>query len=494
MVFILLLKLLISTFIFASDPILASVIEGGSLEDRGLLIIKTDMGVFAGGFTLSDNFSHLTGSYKGGKDIFLIKLSNDLSQVQKGIYYGGSGDEEIFDIKVDTSGYIYVAGYTSSPEICEGTSVKKALVLKLDQNLNIVKKLCIGGSQNAEARRLIIDGSFIYIVGSTEGQIGSYTGFNGSSDVFVAKIDLNLNLQDLIYIGGSGPDKGYEIVTDGTYLYTGGITGSTDLTGILESFQTSLNGTTDAFISKVDKSSFSLVKSTYIGGAGEEESINLAYRSSDQTLIVILGTPSPDLPVIGGENKKGLNDIYVAIMDISLQNITKSTYIGGSNEEFPQAVYLDTSEKLYITGKTLSPDFPVLNTSVQTSYLGNGDVFIIILNPDLSLLASTFLGGNGEDIAHSIYINDYIYLTGFTSSTDFPVKTTRLIDKQGNDMFIVYMTKSLKGGGGNGFMGGDGELGPTRRTTTDKGCNTTPVILIPLLLIPFLRRFFVVKL
>ncbi len=493
MVFIFLLKLLISTSILASDPILASVIEGGNLEDRGLLIIKTNAGVFAGGFTLSNNFSHLTGSYKGGKDIFLIKFNNDLSQVQRGIYYGGTGDEEIFDIKTDASGYIYVAGYTSSSEICPDTSVKKALVLKLDQDLNILNTLCIGGSQNAEARKLIIDGSYIYILGSTEGQIESYTGFIGNSDVFVAKVDLNLNIQDLIYIGGSGPDRGYEIITDGTYLYVGGVTGSSDLAGVSTSFQTSLNGTTDAFISKIDKSSLSLVKSTYLGGSGEEESIKLAYRSSDQTLIIILGTPSPDLPIIGGENQKGLNDIYVAVIDKNLQNLSASTYIGGSNEEFPQALSLDTSEKLYITGKTLSPDFPVLNTSVQTSYLGNGDVFIIVLNPDLSLSASTFLGGNGEDIAHSIYINDYIYLTGYTSSSDFPVKTTRIIDNQGNDMFVVYMTKSLKGRG-SGFTGGDGELSQPRRTSIDKGCSTTPVILIPLLLIPFLRRFLIGKL
>jgi len=102
--------------------------------------------------------------------------------------------------------------------------------------------------------------------------------------------------------------------------------------------------------------------------------------------------------------------------------------------------------------------FPVLNTSIQTNYLGNGDAFIIVLDTNLSVIASTYLGGNGEDIIHNIYVNDYIYLTGYTSSADFPVKTTRVIVNHGNDMFAVYMTKSFSGGGG-GFTGGDGELG-----------------------------------
>lgn len=84
-------------------------------------------------------------------------------------------------------------------------------------------------------------------------------------------------------------------------------------------------------------------------------------------------------------------------------------------------------------------------------------------------------------------LNDYIYLTGYTSSADFPVKTTRVIVNHGNDMFAVYMTKSFSGGGG-GFTGGDGELGtPAGVPNGDKGCNTSSRIFFLLLVLPFLR-------
>lgn len=401
--FLILLGFLITLLNFSHGQILSSVVEGGNLEDRGLAVVRINGNVFVGGFTLSNDFTYLSGSHGGGKDIFIIKYNEDLSQILKGIYYGGSGDEEIFDIKTDPSGYIYVAGYTTSPAVCAGASVRKALILKLNQNLGIVSKLCMGGSQDAEIRKIWIDGSNIYAVGTTKDSIGSFPGFSGSSDAFLAKLDTDLNLIDLLYIGGSGADKGYDITVTDTDIFIGGITRSTDLIGSSTGFQNSPGGGGDAFISKINKLSFSLVGSTYLGGAGEEKSISLVYRSSDSKVIATVETASPDLPVSGGDNSKGTVDIYIALIDENLQSLLRSTYIGGSNEEVLQVSLLDTSDNLYIVGKTLSPDFPVLNTSIQTNYLRNGDAFIIVLDTNLSVIASTYLGGNGEDIIHNIY-------------------------------------------------------------------------------------------
>ena len=83
---------------------------------------------------------------------------------------------------------------------------------------------------------------------------------------------------------------------------------------------------------------------------------------------------------------------------------------------------MDGSGSAYITGYTLSTDFPGLNP-IQESNAGSDDVFVIKLNPSGSALVfSTYLGGNGDDIASGIAVDSSgsAYITGWTDSTNFP--------------------------------------------------------------------------
>ena len=102
--------------------------------------------------------------------------------------------------------------------------------------------------------------------------------------------------------------------------------------------------------------------------------------------------------------------------------LSYSTYLGGSSEEESRALAVDAAGHAYITGKTLSADFPTANPLQATKGTGN-DVFVTKLSPDGStLIYSTYLGGSGSDIGSGIAVDTGgdAYLTGATNSTDFP--------------------------------------------------------------------------
>ena len=83
---------------------------------------------------------------------------------------------------------------------------------------------------------------------------------------------------------------------------------------------------------------------------------------------------------------------------------------------------MDSSGNAYITGSTSSTNFPTVNP-IQGSYAGLADVFVTKLNPSGSALVySTYLGGSGDDYGDGIAVDSSgsAYITGYTSSTNFP--------------------------------------------------------------------------
>jgi Bacterial Ig-like domain (group 3)/Beta-propeller repeat/Transmembrane protein 131-like N-terminal len=74
-----------------------------------------------------------------------------------------------------------------------------------------------------------------------------------------------------------------------------------------------------------------------------------------------------------------------------------STYLGGSNYDSGRAIAVDASGNAYVTGKTSSTDFPVTSGAFQTTRSGYEDVFVTKFNPTGSALVySTYLGGSGS--------------------------------------------------------------------------------------------------
>jgi hypothetical protein len=103
-------------------------------------------------------------------------------------------------------------------------------------------------------------------------------------------------------------------------------------------------------------------------------------------------------------------------------NIVYGTYLGGSDQDFPQGLATDSNGNVYLTGFTRSNDFPTLH-AFQTTLHGEQDAFIAVLNSTgTALIYATYLGGAAGESGRAIGVDDAknAYITGSTFSTDFP--------------------------------------------------------------------------
>src|SRR4030095_12021688 len=99
-----------------------------------------------------------------------------------------------------------------------------------------------------------------------------------------------------------------------------------------------------------------------------------------------------------------------------------SSFLGGASGEQGLGVAVDSQGSAYITGRTNSTDFPVVN-AYQSVKGTVDDAFIVKLNPAGSALVyATYFGGNGTDVGNAIAVDAQgsAYITGITGSGSFP--------------------------------------------------------------------------
>lgn len=166
-----------------------------------------------------------------------------------------------------------------------------------------------------------------------------------------------------------------------------------------------------------------LVYSTYLGGTGDDQPTGIAV-DSEGSIYVSGYTDSTDFPLATlGSLPPGADHVFVAKFDATGSNLVYADYIGGNSEDYGYALAVDSVHEVYITGSTASSDFPVVN-AYQGTYPGSFNAFLTRISSDgSSLLYSTYLGGNGSDVPSSVAIDNLsdAYVTGSTSSTNFPV-------------------------------------------------------------------------
>jgi uncharacterized repeat protein (TIGR01451 family) len=191
---------------------------------------------------------------------------------------------------------------------------------------------------------------------------------------------------------------------------------------------------TDAFLAKLSADGSQLLYSTYLGGTGGDGAWGIALDGSNNAYLAGQ-TASADFPTTAAAldatcgtdgTCNAASDVFVARLDPAASgaaSLVFSTYLGGSGEDQAFGLARDGAGNLYITGRTLSSDFPMAGVPYQATSGGDYDAFVAKLGPaGASLAYSTYLGGSGYDDGYSVAVgpSSTTYVTGSSSSAAFP--------------------------------------------------------------------------
>jgi hypothetical protein len=168
-----------------------------------------------------------------------------------------------------------------------------------------------------------------------------------------------------------------------------------------------------------------LVYSTYLGGSGGEQGMEIAVDSAGNAYVsgFTNSTNFPTANAVQAANG-GFQDAFVSKINAAGTALVYSTYLGGNGNEQSRGVAADSAGNAYVVGQTNSTNFPTANAFDATLGSNGEDVFVTKLNAAGSALVySTYLGGSdsaefGEDIAVDSAGNAYV--TGSTFSNDYP--------------------------------------------------------------------------
>ncbi|HUU44883.1 MAG TPA: SBBP repeat-containing protein [Acidobacteriota bacterium] len=382
----------------SGDSLIYSTFLQGNLTDHGRSIAVDRLQcAYVTGSTQNGTvdfpvWNAYQSTYNGSYDAFVTKLSRDGDSLIYSTLLGGNGANLGYGIAVDSLGRAVATGYTTSTDFPTPNGHQPVP----------------GGSHDAYVVRLSASGSVL--------EFGTY-------------------------LGGSGADDGWDVALDeNENIYVTGLTesGNFPLRNAIDSV---LGGSRDAFVTCLSPNDDSLIYSTYLGGSAGDEGFSIDADADGNTYVTGTTASSDfptqdayDTTLDGSE------DAFVTKVATFGLSLAYSTYLGGADIDHGLGVAVDASGSAYITGGTTSADFSTEN-AYDEIHNGDEDAFITQFSPDgMSLMSSTYLGGSAFDRGNGIAVGAdlYVYVAGETQSSDFP--TQNAMDSSyngGSDAFVV---------------------------------------------------------
>ncbi len=393
-------------FITGFDPIqqemMFSTYLGGTQADYGRGIASDEAGcIYIAGNTFSSNYPTVNPYQSqniGSCDVFVSKLSPTGNQLLYSTYIGGSAADFAWDVAVDAESNAYISGYSSSSDyplvnpFQTQNDIQTIIVTKLNNTGNV---LCYStflgcGQSGGNGWAIAVDSQ----------QRASVTGFTWEED-FPLQNPIQSSIQGLCdaflttftqegnevvfssYLGGSSMDEGRGIAIgpDDCATITGS-TGSSDFP-TLNPFQPVMVGTKDAFVTRVDPLTAEIIFSTFLGGAGGIDEEACAVFVDETGSAFVTGRAGTGFPLLNPwqETYGGEYDAFVTRFTPWGDTIFYSTYLGGSGTDFGMGIVADSLGYAFVTGRTSSTDFPVMN-AFQGYGGGEFDGFVAVFNPE----------------------------------------------------------------------------------------------------------------
>jgi len=340
-------------------------------------------------------------------------------------YLGGAANDYGFSIAVDTKGNAYITGATASlnfpvPGCVFGCAYNggtfDAFVTELNPAGFPVYSDYLGGAGTDYGYGIAVDfNGAAYVTGATNSLNFPVPGCiicanGGGYDAFVTEVAPGgAGLVYSTYLGGKANDYGRAIAVDNNGdAYVTGITSSHNFPMAACAFCVFQGGATDAFVTELKPFGVGFVFSTYLGGKGNDYGYGITFDPNERP-IVTGSTTSLNFPVVAGCFQcanAGLSDAFVTEFNFGGAGLLASTYLGGAGNDYAYAVAQNVNEGIYITGSTTSLNFPVVNCLQCVFQGGASDAFVTHLNPALAgLIYSTYLGGAGTDSGRGIAVD-----------------------------------------------------------------------------------------
>ncbi len=430
-----------------------STFLGGGVDDEGNAVAVDRTGsVYVAGQTTSSSFPTTAGTFdttfNNKSDAFVTKLNAAGTDLIYSTFIGGNQNDYAEDIALDEMGNVFITGsaedavnaYPTTDGAYDTTHNGQSDVFISKINAagsGLIYSTFIGGISGDAGYGIAIDTSGnAYITGTTSDDTTDYpttvgafdTTHNGMLDVFVTKI--NTAGTALIYstfLGGNENDVGHSIALDsaGNAFITGfTVDGTTDYPNTFGAFDTTHNGLSDTFVTKINLAGSALLYSTFLGGSQGETGNDIvvdAYGNAFITGLTIDGnTEFPTTVGAFNTTHNGATDAFVTKLHFTGSFLLYSTFLGGISNDEGNSIAIDTYGNAFITGVTFASDpaYPTTAGAFDTTHNGGSDAMATKLNAaGTAIDYSTYIGGNSGEMAKGIALDasGNAFITGRTS-------------------------------------------------------------------------------
>ena len=359
----------------------------------------------------------------------------------------------------------------------------KIIILAILFSLNIfaqsnLTNYLVGGSNDEYTYDHCFDsnGNFI-IIGIVRGMDMFFTDTIGTPDnsnknIFIRKYSSDLStLISSTVICGSGNDycKSVDIDSQGNVFIAGHVY-SSDPPTTPNAYQTTNNSPSsyEAYIVKLNPDLNQLLSATYFGGEDKDYIYKMRIDQNDNIIAVGSTRSTTNIATIGAYDESyggsdetiyHFGDAYIVKFDNNLENKLAATYLGDEGDEACFALSVNSDNNIVITGASTSSNYPVSANAFQTVKNASYDIVLTELNSDLTqVLHSTFVGGNGDDIAWDIAYNytDQKYIIGVQTSSSFTISgsVADATVNGGGDGMIIILNNDLENIHSATYVGG----------------------------------------